>query len=280
MAEELELENQQNIDELSDATGDEEEEEPSASKDEVEALKKELEFIKKKEAKDQRRFDKLTKYRRIAETERDEGKGKINVLEQRVKELESKISSASTVSSPDPKPKEEDFDSAGGYVDALLEWHDNNKKPEDGENTEIRKEIKEIKDGIKDQTKTTKQSEFNKVFRDGIKKFGNEFEDVRDLSVSDSVLESIMNHEKPEDVLFYLINHSEDYSELSDLSPVSAIEKIAEIKLKIKNNPKTIMTTSQPTLKLGGGSTKGKNLFNTKSQQEFNEAFKKQYGEE
>lgn len=277
-----ELEKEENLDVLSDDNETEEEkpseEEPSPSEDEDEALKKEKEVPKSI----QRRLNKLTKYRRTAERERDEAKAKNTVLEQRLRDLESKISSDSTVSLPDPKPNQEDFDSIGDYVDALLKWNEKNKKPEGDELVKIRKELKEIKEGIVSQEKTTQKSEFNKVYRDGIKKFGNEFEDVRDLSVSDSAYESIMNHKNPEDVLFYLINHPEDYSELSDpdLSPVSAIEKIAEIKQQIKNDPKKIINTSQPTMKLGGGSTKGKNLFNTKNQQEFEEAYKKQYGEE
>lgn len=284
MTVELELENQQNFDELSVDTDGEEEKPPEGEpstpegEEEDEALKKEKEVPKSV----QRRLNKLTKYRRTAERERDELKAKNTILEQKLKEFESNISSAQTVSLPDPKPKEDDFDSTGDYVNALFEWHEKNRKPEDGGNAEIEKDIKEIKEGLKVQAETTKKGEFNKIYRDGIKKFGNEFEDVRDLSITDSVYESIMNHKNPEDILFYLINHPEDYSELSDLSPVSAIEKIAEIKQQIKNNPKTIITTSQPTIKLGGGSTKGKNLLNSEkmSVQEFSKLYEKQYGEE
>jgi len=176
----------------------------------------------------QKRIGKLTKQWRTAERERDFEKIKRTELEEKLKELESKIPA-------EGKPVKVDYDDEDEYIEALTDWKIDVKLKasqksvgDEIKNVNEKKAVDETYEGLDDAMENGKEK-----FKDF-----NELVLNEDLIISPEVTQILLGTENPEDLMYYLGSNPEESERLSKLDPIRAALEIGKINVGLVKEEK------------------------------------------
>jgi len=195
---------------------------------------------KKPNPKLERRFSDLTKQREQARAEAQREREAREALENRLKELESKINPPPQDTLQEPQP--EQFSDMYEYAKALAEYTADKRLDERDKEEKARKAAAE-------------QEVKFKTWADRVNAAKNElpnFEDMvqsSDVRVSDPVRDAIIESEHGPKILYYLAENDEFARKLADMSVVSAVREIGKIEARFeraKPEPKSVNVSKAP----------------------------------
>ena len=183
---------------------------------------------KKQNPKLEKRFSELTKQRELARQEAEKERQARLELENRLKELESKVNPVREPSDPDPKPDPSQFNDALEYAEALAEWT-TDKKLREREQAEMARRAQE--------EQARKQAEFQKRM-EAVKSELPDYEETiaagGDIPVSAPVSEAIIESEYGPQILYYLADNPEYARSLADKSLTSQLRAIGRLESKFE----------------------------------------------
>jgi hypothetical protein len=180
----------------------------------------------------QKRFDEITKSRRTAERERDFEreqkrleKERADKLEEELQQLKSKVDPAAS-----GKPQKADFEDVEDYVEALTAWKVEQAlraKTEEVKKVEVEAKVK--------QEKFEVYEELDEALSRGRLKY-DDFNEValnKEVKITPELVETILDSEIAEDVMYYLGKNPEEAADLSKLSPRRAAREVTKIEAKL-----------------------------------------------
>ena len=180
----------------------------------------------------QKRIDEITKSRRTAERERDFEKEqrrlekeRADKLEEELQQLKSKVDPAAS-----GKPQKADFEDVEDYVEALTAWKVEQAlraKTEEVKKVEVEAKVK--------QEKFEVYEELDEALSRGRLKY-DDFNEValnKEVKITPELVETILDSEIAEDVMYYLGKNPEEAADLSKLSPRRAAREVTKIEAKL-----------------------------------------------
>jgi hypothetical protein len=186
---------------------------------------------KKQNPKLEKRFSELTKQRELARQEADRERQARLELENRLKELESKVSPQKEPSDPDPKPDPSQFNDALEYAEALAEWTTDKKLRE--------REVAEMARRAQEE-QVRKQTEFQKRI-EAVKSELPDYEETiaagGDIPVSAPVSEAIIESDYGPQILYYLADNPEYARSLADKTLTAQLREIGRLEVKFEKTP-------------------------------------------
>lgn len=203
----------------------------------------------------QRPSKRSQKVKRLAE--------KLTDSERRVAELEAKLASQSgrveqpaktepeeEFNYPVPKPKLEDFQQPGDFVEALSDWKADAR------------EYKKARQAEADQVQSIMTEHYERVddARDRYKDFDEVVEGgevpYRDEAARNAFKAAIFENEDGPDVLYYLGQHPEVAQEFAELRPVQVAAKVGRIAASLgqKSSPEPVKAAPRLINPVGSGS--------------------------
>lgn len=175
----------------------------------------------------EKRIGDLTKKWRTTERERDFEKSKRLALEEENRKLKAQASTTA-------KPVRSDFEDDEAYIEALTDWRvdeklhkRNNEEAVRTADAQEQERIAVVSQAISDVTNRGREK-----YEDFDALVYNE-----ELTLTSAVLEIVILSEIAEDILYYLGQHPEESSTISELSALRAAKEIGKIENLISTKP-------------------------------------------
>ena len=174
----------------------------------------------------EKRIGKLTKKWRTAERDRDYEKTKRLAAEAELKKLKL------TVPATD-KPDPEDYEDTSDYLEALTDWKVEQKL--NARQAEVTTETEEITER---QTADEVEDELETIADKGRDKYDN-YDDLvfdKDLVITQEMIETILQSDIAEEILYHLGQNPETATELGEMSALRAAREIGKLEMEIAAN--------------------------------------------
>jgi hypothetical protein len=198
--------------------------EEEKKKPEVEVAKKPEDPLQKRtEDPVQKRINIAVKKQRVAERERDFLKSSLTRAEEELSQLKSKLS-------VEDKPNREDFEEVSEYAEAVAIWAAK-KEVQIKEEAEKKAEV----DNSVKQSKETMYSALDDALDAGRTKY-EDFDTVAlnsELQMTEDLVETILDSEIAEEIMYYLGKNPDESADLSKLSPRRAAREVTKIEAKL-----------------------------------------------
>jgi len=188
---------------------------------------------KKQNPKLEKRFSELTKQREEARKEAQRERDQREALENRLKELEEKVS-PKPVEQENVKPQPSQFNDAFEYAEALAEWS--------AEQAILNREKAEAERKEQEQRQSVIKSwnERLETVKADLPDYDEMIASASDISVSDAIRDAMLESEQGPRILYHLAENPEIAEKLNSLSTVSALREIGklEARFEAKETPK------------------------------------------
>jgi len=200
---------------------------------------------RKQNPKIERRFSEITKQREAARQEAERERQARVELENKVKELEGKLSPPpQEPTEADPKPKPEQFSDMFEYAEALSEWTADKR---------IREEkAKEAAQRAEQERQKTMDTWSNRVndFRSKTPDF-DEMVGSADVVVSNEVRDAIFESDVGPQILYHLAENPDVAKKLQGMTAIGALRMIGKLEAKFEEpaQPQTQRETAVKTSK-------------------------------
>lgn len=201
---------------------------------------------RKQNPKIERRFSEITKQREAARQEAERERQARIDLENKVKELESKLSppAPQEPTEADPKPKPEQFSDMFEYAEALAEWTAD-KKIQEQKVKEAAQKAEQERQKLLD-TWSTRVQDFRAKTPD--------FDDMvgsADVVVSNEVRDAIFESDVGPQILYHLAENPDVAKKIQDMTPIGALRMIGKLEAKFEEpaQPQTQRETTVKTSK-------------------------------
>ena len=200
---------------------------------------------RKQNPKIERRFSEITKQREAARQEAERERQARLELENKVKELEGKLSPPpQEPTEADPKPKPEQFSDMFEYAEALSEWTADKR---------IREEkAKEAAQRAEQERQKTMDTWSNRVndFRSKTPDF-DEMVGSADVVVSNEVRDAIFESDVGPQILYHLAENPDVAKKLQGMTAIGALRMIGKLEAKFEEpaQPQTQRETAVKTSK-------------------------------
>ena len=184
---------------------------------------------RKQNPKIEKRFSEITKQREAARQEAERERQARLELENKVKELEGKLTPAKPQepTEADPKPKPEQFSDMFEYAEALSEWTADKRIRE-----EKAKEVAQKAEQERQQVLNTWANRVND-FRAKTPDF-DDMVGSADVVVSNEVRDAIFESEIGPQILYHLAENPDVAKKLAGLSPIGALRMIGKLEAKFE----------------------------------------------
>ena len=171
----------------------------------------------------QKRFNEITKKRRVAERERDYEQTKRKELEAELQKLKAAIP-------PEGKPSRDDYDTDLEFFEALTDW-----KVEQKLKVSREVEDKTSRDVEEKQSVTEAYEELDSIMERGREKYKDFNTLVLDdkLVISQDMTEVILLSDMAEDLMYYFGSNPDESAKLAKESPLKAAREIGKIEAKL-----------------------------------------------
>lgn len=184
---------------------------------------------RKQNPKIEKRFSEITKQREAARQEAERERQARLELENKVKEMEAKLTPAKPQEpvEADPKPKPEQFSDMFEYAEALSEWTADKRIREEKVKEAAQKAEQERQQLL--NTWASRVQEFRAKTPD--------FDDMvgsADVVVSNEVRDAIFESDVGPQILYHLAENPDVAKKLSGLSPISALRMIGKLEAKLE----------------------------------------------
>lgn len=184
---------------------------------------------RKQNPKIEKRFSEITKQREAARQEAERERQARLELENKVKEMEAKLTPAKPQEpvEADPKPKPEQFSDMFEYAEALSEWTAD-------------KRIREEKVKEAAQRAEQERQQLLNTWASRVQDFRAktpDFDDMvgsADVVVSNEVRDAIFESDVGPQILYHLAENPDVAKKLSGLSPISALRMIGKLEAKLE----------------------------------------------
>ena len=184
---------------------------------------------RKQNPKIEKRFSEITKQREAARQEAERERQARLELENKVKEMEAKLTPAKPQepAEADPKPKPEQFSDMFEYAEALSEWTAD-------------KRIREEKVKEAAQRAEQERQQLLNTWASRVQDFRAktpDFDDMvgsADVVVSNEVRDAIFESDVGPQILYHLAENPDVAKKLSGLSPISALRMIGKLEAKLE----------------------------------------------
>ena len=201
---------------------------------------------RKQNPKIERRFSEITKQREAARQEAERERQARIDLENKVRELESKLSppAPQEPTEADPKPKPEQFSDMFEYAEALAEWTAD-KKIQEQKVKEAAQKAEQERQKLLD-TWSTRVQDFRAKTPD--------FDDMvgsADVVVSNEVRDAIFESDVGPQILYHLAENPDVAKKIQDMTPIGALRMIGKLEAKFEEpaQPQTQRETTVKTSK-------------------------------
>lgn len=190
----------------------------------------------------EKRFSEITKQREAARQEAERERQARVELENKVKELESKLAPPKAEpTEADPKPKPEQFSDMFEYAEALSEWTADKRIREEKVKEEQRRAEGERQKVL--DTWANRVNDFRSKTPD--------FDDMvgsADVTVSNEVRDAIFESDVGPQILYHLAENPDVAKKLSGLTPIGAIRLIGKLEAQLEG-PKAEAPQKEPVVK-------------------------------
>jgi len=200
---------------------------------------------RKQNPKIERRFSEITKQREAARQEAERERQARMELENKVKELEGKLSPPpQEPTEADPKPKPEQFSDMFEYAEALSEWTADKR---------IREEkAKEAAQRAEQERQKTMDTWSNRV--NDFRSKTPDFDDMvgsADVVVSNEVRDAIFDSDVGPQILYHLAENPDVAKKLQSMTAIGALRMIGKLEAKFEEpaQPQTQRETAVKTSK-------------------------------
>jgi hypothetical protein len=200
---------------------------------------------RKQNPKIERRFSEITKQREAARQEAERERQARMELENKVKELEGKLSPPpQEPTEADPKPKPEQFSDMFEYAEALSEWTADKR---------IREEkAKEAAQRAEQERQKTMDTWSNRV--NDFRSKTPDFDDMvgsADVVVSNEVRDAIFDSDVGPQILYHLAENPDVAKKLQGMTAIGALRMIGKLEAKFEEpaQPQTQRETAVKTSK-------------------------------
>ena len=201
---------------------------------------------RKQNPKIERRFSEITKQREAARQEAERERQARIDLENKVRELESKLSppAPQEPTEADPKPKPEQFSDMFEYAEALAEWTAD-KKIQEQKVKEAAQKAEQERQKLLD-TWSTRVQDFRAKTPD--------FDDMvgsADVVVSNEVRDAIFESDVGPQILYHLAENPDVAKKIQSMTPIGALRMIGKLEAKFEEpaQPQTQRETTVKTSK-------------------------------
>ena len=201
---------------------------------------------RKQNPKIERRFSEITKQREAARQEAERERQARIDLENKVRELESKLSppAPQEPTEADPKPKPEQFSDMFEYAEALAEWTAD-KKIQEQKVKEAAQKAEQERQKLLD-TWSTRVQDFRAKTPD--------FDDMvgsADVVVSNEVRDAIFESDVGPQILYHLAENPDVAKKIQGMTPIGALRMIGKLEAKFEEpaQPQTQRETTVKTSK-------------------------------
>ena len=201
---------------------------------------------RKQNPKIERRFSEITKQREAARQEAERERQARIDLENKIKELESKLSppAPQEPTEADPKPKPEQFSDMFEYAEALAEWTAD-KKIQEQKVKEAAQKAEQERQKLLD-TWSTRVQDFRAKTPD--------FDDMvgsADVVVSNEVRDAIFESDVGPQILYHLAENPDVAKKIQGMTPIGALRMIGKLEAKFEEpaQPQTQRETTVKTSK-------------------------------
>ena len=201
---------------------------------------------RKQNPKIERRFSEITKQREAARQEAERERQARIDLENKVKELESKLSPPVPQEKveADPKPKPEQFSDMFEYAEALAEWTADKRFKEE--------KVKEAAQKAEQERQKVLDTWANRVqdFRSKTPDF-DDMVGSADVVVSNEVRDAIFESDVGPQILYHLAENPDVAKKLQGMSPLGALRMLGKLEAKFEEpaQPQTQRETAVKTSK-------------------------------
>lgn len=184
---------------------------------------------RKQNPKIEKRFSEITKQREAARQEAERERQARLELENKVREMEAKLTPAKPQepAEADPKPKPEQFSDMFEYAEALSEWTADKRIREEKVKEAAQKAEQERQQLL--NTWASRVQDFRAKTPD--------FDDMvgsADVVVSNEVRDAIFESDVGPQILYHLAENPDVAKKLSGLSPISALRMIGKLEAKLE----------------------------------------------
>jgi len=179
----------------------------------------------------QKRIDKLTYQAREAERQAAYWKGQAEGKQEPAKPEPVSIPGTA------PKPREDDFDTVGEYVEALTDWKANEKKNEWALEQQRKEEEKNL---------SAVQQSYQEKMAVGYEKY-NDFHEValaNTVPINSIMAEVIAGSDNPADIAYYLGSHIHECTTISRMPPMQAARAIGAVEQRLIAAGATVKPTN------------------------------------
>ena len=201
---------------------------------------------RKQNPKIERRFSEITKQREAAKQEAERERQARLELENKVRELEGKLSppAPQEPTEADPKPKPEQFSDMFEYAEALAEWTAD-KKIQEQKVKEAAQKAEQERQKLLD-TWSTRVQDFRAKTPD--------FDDMvgsADVVVSNEVRDAIFESDVGPQILYHLAENPDVAKKIQGMTPIGALRMIGKLEAKFEEpaQPQTQRETTVKTSK-------------------------------
>lgn len=195
---------------------------------------------KKQNPKLEKRFSELTKQREEARKEAAKEREAREALENRLKELEEKVS-PKPVEQENVKPQPSQFNDAFEYAEALAEWS--------AEQAILNREKAEAERKEQEQRQSVIKSwnERLETVKADLPDYDEMIASASDITVSDAIRDAMLESEQGPRILYHLAENPELAEKLNSMSQVSALREIGKLEAKFEANatPKEAKTEAE-----------------------------------
>ena len=197
---------------------------------------------RKQNPKIERRFSEITKQREAAKQEAERERQARVDLENKVRELESKLNPAPVEPvESDPKPKAEQFSDMFEYAEALADWTADKRFKEE--------KAKEVAAKVEQERAKTMETWANRVndFRGKTPDF-DEMVQSADVVVSNEVRDAIFDSDVGPQILYHLAENPDVASKLQGMTAIGALRMIGKLEAKFEQ-PETVSKPRETAVK-------------------------------
>ena len=196
---------------------------------------------RKQNPKIERRFSEITKQREAAKQEAERERQARVDLENKVRELESKLNPAPEQVEADPKPKAEQFSDMFEYAEALADWTADKRFKEE--------KAKEVAAKVEQERAKTMETWANRVndFRGKTPDF-DEMVQSADVVVSNEVRDAIFDSDVGPQILYHLAENPDVASKLQGMTAIGALRMIGKLEAKFEQ-PETVSKPRETAVK-------------------------------
>jgi hypothetical protein len=269
--------------EASEAPKDDIEASPKIEEDDVDETEETEEFRDaekpKKKGGFQKRIDKLTKSKTLAEQERDYWKEQaLKSSNQKSADSDRNIVEAKADAAKDAKPDPERFNSQQEYIEALTDW-------------KIEQKAKAAEMAQKVEAAKAQQEKTVSGFRERVKEFQKTATDLPEvleavdhIPLSPALQEIFIESERGHELMYTLAKNPAEYERIAKLPPLAAAKEMGKLEAKLASKssdaePEAKTTKAPPPIK----PVTRANAVSTKdpgemSYQEYKAWHKKQFG--